>query len=52
MGTSRLNTFVTPKPHAGLIRALIPFNRLVNLKGIPLLRDIPYLNRLPIIRGL
>ena len=52
MGTSRLNTFVTPKPHVGLIRALIPFNRLVNLKGIPLLRDIPYLNRLPIIRGL
>ena len=52
MGSSRLNTFVTPQPHAGLIRALIPFNRLVNLKGIPLLRDIPYLNRLPVVRGL
>ena len=46
MGSSRLNTFVTPQPHAGLIRALIPFNRLVNLKGIPLLRDIPYLSLL------
>ena len=49
---SSQNTFVAPKPKAWLIKALIPINRLVNLKGIPLLRDIPYLNQLPIVRGL
>lgn len=53
MGTSRfLNTFVSPKPVPWLIQALTPFNRLVNLKGIPLLRDVPILNRLPLVRGL
>ena len=53
MSRSRfLNTFVAPKPVAGLIRALTPINRWVNLKGIPLLRDIPWLNQLPLVRGL
>lgn len=46
------NGFVSPKPAPWLIHALIPINRWVNLKGIPGLRDIPYLNRLPLIRGL
>ncbi len=47
-----LNTFVAPKPAPKLIGALTHINRWVNLYGIPGLRDVPYLNRLPLVRGL
>ncbi len=49
---SFINTFVKPKPNKALIYSLIWINRWLNLKGIPLLRNIPYLNKLPGIRGL
>ena len=47
-----LSTFVAPRPNATLMRVLEPVNRLINLSGIPLLRDVPLLNRIPGIRGL
>ena len=49
---SRLNTFVPPRPSPGLIRLLVPVNRILGLAGIPALRRIPILNWLPGIRGL
>lgn len=50
--TPSLTRFVTPKPNKTLIYALIYINRWLNLKGIPILRDVPFLKRLPGIRGL
>ncbi|WP_208350659.1 hypothetical protein [Pseudaestuariivita rosea] len=47
-----LTTFVKPRPNATLIRCLEPVNRWFNLRGIPGLRDIPLLNRVPGVRGL
>ena len=41
-----------PRPRPWLIKALGPFNRTLMLGGIPVLRDIPLLNRLPVITGL
>ncbi|WP_066565586.1 hypothetical protein [Snodgrassella sp. CFCC 13594] len=49
---SRLNTFVAPRPNPTLIRQMTWVNRWLNLYGTPYLRDIPYLNQLPLIRGL
>lgn len=49
---SMLTTFVEPRPNATLIRFLEPVNRWLNLRGIPVLRDIPLLNRIPGLRGL
>jgi hypothetical protein len=48
----RLETFVAPRPSPALIRALIPVNRIVCLGGIPGLRAVPFLRRLPPFRGL
>lgn len=47
-----LTTFVAPKPNQTLIRAMTWVNRWLNLYGTPGLRDVPYLNRLPLVRGL
>ena len=52
MGHSRLDTFVAPRPNRLLIKAMSPVNRLVMLGGMPGLRDVPLLDRLPVIRGL
>lgn len=49
---SRLNTFIAPSPKPRIIAAMTHLNRWLNLYGTPLLRDIPLLNRLPLIRGL
>lgn len=49
---SMLTTFVKPRPNATLIRCLEPINRWLNLRGIPVLRDIPLINRIPGMRGL
>lgn len=46
-----LTTFVEPRPNAALIRCLEPVNRLFNLRGLPILRDIPLINRIPGMRG-
>ncbi|MFI0845491.1 hypothetical protein [Mesorhizobium sp. IMUNJ 23232] len=48
----RLNTFVAPKPNRFLIRLMTPVNRVLMLKGFPLLRDLPLLNRVAGIRGI
>ena len=47
-----LTTFVAPKPNKTLIQAMTWANRWLNLYGTPGLRDVPYLNRLPLVRGL
>lgn len=49
---SMLTTFVKPRPSAALIRVLEPVNRVLNLRGVPLLRNIPLVNRIPGMRGL
>jgi len=48
----RLMTFRAPQPSQRLIRFLIPVNRWLNLGGIPGLRSLPLLGRVPGIRGL
>jgi hypothetical protein len=50
--TSRLETFRAPNPSPWLIKALGPVNRVLCLGGIPVLRDVPGLRRLPVVRGL
>lgn len=49
---NRLNIFVAPKPNRLLIRLMTPANRVLMLKGFPLLRDVPLLNRVAGIRGI
>jgi hypothetical protein len=49
---SRLDTFVAPVPSPLLIKALVPVNRVLCLGGVPGLRALPLLGRLPGIRGL
>ena len=46
------STFKTPTPKPWLMKLLSPLTRILFLKGIPLFRDIPGLNRIPGIRGL
>ncbi|MEQ1954349.1 hypothetical protein [Mesorhizobium sp. CN2-181] len=48
----RLNTFVAPKPNRLLIKLMTPVNRVLMLKGLPLLRDVPVLNRIAGVRGI
>ncbi len=50
--SSRLTTFVAPKPKPWLINALTWVNRYVMLKGTPVLRNWPLIKHLPLIRGL
>ena len=49
---SRLNSFVAPVPNRALIGLMTPVNRILMLKGVPLLRDLPPLNRVPGFRGI
>ncbi|MBY0404169.1 MAG: hypothetical protein K2X66_09740 [Cyanobacteria bacterium] len=44
--------FKRPTPHKTLMRVLGPINRLVNLHGIPGLRYIPILNKIPGVQGI
>lgn len=48
----RLETFRAPRPSPRLIKALAPVNRVLCLGGIPVLRDVPGLRRIPFVRGL
>ena len=48
----RLDTFRAPDPSPWLIKALAPVNRVLCLGGTPVLRDVPGLNKLPVVRGL
>lgn len=47
-----LTTFVRPRPNKHLIRLTAHLNRVLCLKGLPVLRDIPYLNRVIGARGI
>ena len=47
-----LNQFVRPRPNVRLIKFLKPVNDYLCLKGVPLLRDIPVLNRIIGFRGI
>ena len=47
-----LNEFIEPRPNKTLINILAPVNRYICLKGLPVLRDIPGLNRLIGCRGI
>lgn len=49
---SRIDTFVAPKPNRMLIRLMTAVNRVFMLKGIPLLRDLWPLSKVPPFRGL
>ena len=44
--------FNTPTPKPWLMSLLEPVNELLFLKGFPIIRDIPVLNKIPGIRGL
>lgn len=44
--------FVTPRPNPGLIHAMTAVNRVVMLKGIPILRDVMPFSRLAGLRGI
>lgn len=48
----RIDTFVAPEPSALLIKALNPVNRVLCLGGVPGLRALPVIGRLPGLRGL
>lgn len=48
----RLNTFVAPRPSGAMIAVTKWVNRIFMLRGLPVLRDIPGLNRFPPCRGL
>ena len=48
----RLMTFKAPQPSRRLIRFLTPVNRWLNLGGIPGLRSLPFIGRVPGIRGI
>ncbi len=50
--TSRLTTFVPPTPSRLQFHILTPINRWLFLGGIPLLRSIPFIGKIPGIRGL
>lgn len=48
----RIDVFVPPEPSPRLIKALAPVNRVLCLGGVPGLRSLPLVGRLPGIRGL
>ncbi|MBK8456806.1 MAG: hypothetical protein IPL47_06615 [Phyllobacteriaceae bacterium] len=47
-----LDTFVAPRPNRAMIAAMTRVNRVLMLKGLPLVRDIAPFNRIPGLRGL
>lgn len=48
---SQLNTFVAPRPNLALIKVMDWVNRVVMLKGVVGLRDLPLVNKLAGLRG-
>lgn len=48
----QLMTFKAPKPSRTLIKALAPVNRWLNLGGVPVLRALPVIGKVPGIRGI
>lgn len=48
----RLDEFVAPRPNFALIGAMTTVNRIVMLKGVAGLRDLPPLNRVAGLRGI
>ncbi len=52
MRSARLDTFVPPSPSPLLVRAIAPVVKLICLAGIPVLREVPFVNRVPGICGL
>jgi len=49
---SGIDTFVPPKPNRALIRVMTAVNRVFMLKGIPVLRDLWPVRKVPPFRGL
>jgi hypothetical protein len=49
---SGIDTFVPPKPNRALIRVMTAVNRVFMLKGIPFLRDLWPVRKVPPFRGL
>lgn len=47
-----LTTFVKPVPDKSVMKMLVHINRILNLKGISFLKYIPFINKLPLVRGL
>lgn len=45
-------TFAPPRPSRALMTVLTPVNRLICLHGVPGLRDVPWLNKIPGVRGI
>lgn len=48
---SQLTTFVKPNPQPLVMNMLVHVNRWLNLKGTSLLKWIPLVNKIPLIRG-
>ena len=48
----RLDEFVAPRPNFALIGAMTAVNRVVMLKGVAGLRDLPPFNRIAGLRGI
>lgn len=48
---SQLTTFVKPTPQPLVMNMLVHVNRWLNLKGTSLLKWIPLVNKMPLIRG-
>lgn len=49
---SQLMTFVKPNPNKMMMALLVPVNRWLNLKGTSLLKWIPLVNKMPVVKGL
>ena len=47
----QLTTFVKPRPNQFIMNILVHINRWVNLKGTQLLKWIPLVKKLPLVRG-
>lgn len=48
---SQLTTFIKPTPQPFVMNLLVHVNRWINLKGTSLLKFIPLVNKLPLVRG-
>lgn len=48
---SQLTTFIKPTPQPFIMNLLVHVNRWINLKGTSLLKFIPLVNKMPLIRG-
>lgn len=48
---SQLTTFVKPAPNQKMMKLLVYVNRWLNLKGTSILKWIPLVNKIPLVRG-